>query len=375
MTLENIQRGTNAQRVAAGNVSASNDPTQWQHDGREQLIKGAELAAAGRTLGMSEEETLAAVSRQYRRQRRADDRVTPQDVVRQMTQSLATTREVAPSELKGLRVGRTTDEAFAFGEDVDYNYVENGQVITRADDEQTYRPNDRGFTEDELTGQVRRETFSEQKGQDAGEVTSKRVIPNPNNIFRPTTITRHEGERKIDGNPSFAPNNVVRDALNRVQQGTQTYGYDAIPGSADVEGRLEAHLRNDIGADISIARETAQRDNQRFSDERKSDSDFKAQTDARAEGRRLYGPGGYGRQGDVNLSRVRLPGEVQGDFYGDELYLDVLNPGVRIQGEVARRSDGVAINPDTNDPIAVQGPEAPPIPFRKNSANDWRHRK
>ena len=90
MSLENIQARTNYQRVAAGNTSASNDPTQWRHDGTEQLIKGAELAAAGRTLGMSEEETLAAVSRQYRRQKRADQTVTPQDVVRQMAQSLAT---------------------------------------------------------------------------------------------------------------------------------------------------------------------------------------------------------------------------------------------------------------------------------------------
>ena len=65
MSLENIQARTNGQRVAAGNVSASNDPSQWQHDGKEQLLKGAELAAAGRTLGMSEEETLAAVSRQW----------------------------------------------------------------------------------------------------------------------------------------------------------------------------------------------------------------------------------------------------------------------------------------------------------------------
>ena len=58
MSLERIQASTNRQRVDAGNLSASNDPSQWAHDGREQLIKGAELAAAGRTLGMSEETLL-----------------------------------------------------------------------------------------------------------------------------------------------------------------------------------------------------------------------------------------------------------------------------------------------------------------------------
>ena len=165
MSLENIQRGTNAQRVAAGNVSASNDPTQWNHDGREQLIKGAELAAAGRTLGMSEEETLAAVSRQFRRQRRADDRVTKSDVLRQMVQSAATTTsEVGGGELKGLGYIQDDDEAFAFGEDTTYNYSEGGKKVTRADDEQTYRANDRGFTEDPETGQIRRENFEETRG-------------------------------------------------------------------------------------------------------------------------------------------------------------------------------------------------------------------
>ena len=106
MSLENTQSFTNGQRVAAGNVSASNDPSQWRHDGTEQLLKGAELAGAGRLLGMSEEETLAAVSRQYRRQRRADDRVSPQDVVRQMAQSLATTKsDVGSAEIEGVVTG------------------------------------------------------------------------------------------------------------------------------------------------------------------------------------------------------------------------------------------------------------------------------
>ena len=116
MSLERIQSSTNRQRVDAGNLSASNDPSQWGHDGREQLIKGAELAAAGRTLGMSEEETLAAVSRQYRRQRRADDRVTPNDVLRQLTQAAATTREsVGAPEIRGTGYADTTEVDEAFG--------------------------------------------------------------------------------------------------------------------------------------------------------------------------------------------------------------------------------------------------------------------
>ena len=48
--------------------SASNEGFQQQHDANDLLIKGASAAAAGRELGLSEEETLAAVSRNYRRQ-------------------------------------------------------------------------------------------------------------------------------------------------------------------------------------------------------------------------------------------------------------------------------------------------------------------
>ncbi len=163
MSLENTQSFTNGQRVAAGNVSASNDPSQWRHDGTEQLLKGAELAGAGRLLGLSEEETLAAVSRQYRRQRRADDRVSPQDVVRQMAQSLATTKsDVGSGEIEGVGYKGVSDEAFAFGEDVAYNEQYD---TTRADDEQTYRANDRGFTTDAETGLVRRENFDETRGE------------------------------------------------------------------------------------------------------------------------------------------------------------------------------------------------------------------
>ena len=60
---------------------------------------------------MSEEETLAAVSRQFRRQHRADDRVTEKDVLRQMMQSAATTTsDVGGGEIKGVRYEENDDE-------------------------------------------------------------------------------------------------------------------------------------------------------------------------------------------------------------------------------------------------------------------------
>ena len=68
MSLEQIQGLDNRRSVLGGNSSASNEAFQQKHDANDLLIKGAGMAAAGKELGLSEEETLAAVSRQYRRQ-------------------------------------------------------------------------------------------------------------------------------------------------------------------------------------------------------------------------------------------------------------------------------------------------------------------
>ena len=61
-----MQQLHNGVIVNVGNSSASNDPKQIPNDANDQLMKGAAALAAGRTLGLSEEEVLAAVSRQAR---------------------------------------------------------------------------------------------------------------------------------------------------------------------------------------------------------------------------------------------------------------------------------------------------------------------
>ena len=59
MTLELAGGQDNSRIVIAGNISASNDPAQLQHDLNEQMIKGAEVLAAGETLGLSRDEAIA----------------------------------------------------------------------------------------------------------------------------------------------------------------------------------------------------------------------------------------------------------------------------------------------------------------------------
>ena len=324
MTLENIQRGTNLQRVAAGNVSASNDPTQWQHDGTEQLIKGAELAAAGRTLGMSEEETLAAVSRQFRRQRRADDRVTEKDVMRQMVQSAATTTsDVGGGEIKGVRYEDDDELARAFGED--------------QSDYQNFRSDDRGFTQDEETGLLRRETFDETRGA------------------------------QVD----FAPQNAVRDALTKLEgeagkkdslqsrlMGIFGGGDERQASIARIRGRLEDDLRPDTKADAALGAESVRRDNKRFDSEAQVANDFRAAAEADRIARDGYTVNGPGAMADENIGRIaeiRSLGKI-----GETAHV-VRTANDAIKGQAARRHDGVFLDPVTNDPIAVQGPELPSV--------------
>ena len=286
------------------------------------MIKGAELAAAGRTLGMSEEETLAAVSREYRRQRRADDNVSPQDVLRRMAQSAATTTtDVGGGELKGVGYAGVSDEAFAFGEDVAYNEQYGS---TRADDEQTYRANDRGFTEDEETGLVRRENFEETRGN----------------------------------MPDIAPKSALRDALARLEEGTQQFGYSAFPGSADVAARLEDDITPNRQAEASLARELNNRDESTFSGRRRAYNNIRAEIEADQISRDMYVGGGQGQFADENIGRIaeiRSLGKV-----GETAHV-VRTANDAITGQVTRRQDGVYLDPTTGDPVAIQGPELPSV--------------
>ena len=154
MSLEFLQGRVNEQLAQLGNTSASNDPNQWKHDQNELLIKGAGAAAAGREIGLSEEETLAAVSRQFRRQQtregiaaRRSERAHRESTWAQKQASLGNWGD---GELQGIGMEDMSEEERAFG--------------LSQDELQTYRPDDRGFTEDEETGQLRSETFAETKG-------------------------------------------------------------------------------------------------------------------------------------------------------------------------------------------------------------------
>ena len=66
MALEDTNRQISSQNARAANYSASNEASQVVHDTNESLIKSAELAAAWRKLGLTDDEGMALVARQQR---------------------------------------------------------------------------------------------------------------------------------------------------------------------------------------------------------------------------------------------------------------------------------------------------------------------
>ena len=90
---------------------------QSRDNSTNEIIANAGLVGqirdAGKVLGLTEQEAIATLSRTYRKQKRADDATTKQDVLRNFLQSANTLREFAPDDTKYL----DTDEvAAAFGQ-------------------------------------------------------------------------------------------------------------------------------------------------------------------------------------------------------------------------------------------------------------------
>ena len=333
MSLEQIQARNNAASSKLGNISASLNPTQHKHDANELLIKGAELAAAGKTLGLSEEETLAAVSREYRRQKRADQSVSKQDILRSMAQAEATTREkVGSGELEGLGYKGVDDVAYAFGEDIGYNR-ETGS--TRADDEQTYRANDRGFTEDPETGLVRRETFGETRGE------SVKMAPKAALVDALGALQR-EADRQRSG---------MGGSIARV------FGGSGIDNETDnAISALQQYLANERQSDARVGRAMVQQDNDRFSSRRRAYNQIKNEIEADQISRDRYVGGGPGQFADEAIGRIA---EIRSLGKVGETESVVRTANDAILGQVTRRQDGVYLDPRTGDPVAIQGPELP----------------
>ena len=327
MSLESIQSLHNSHIANAGNISASNDPQQQPNDANELLIKGASAAAAGRELGLSEEETLAAVSRQYRRQGSKaairSRRTREAEAQRTWSQKQASLGNWGDGEIAGVGYADDDETARAFGQD--------------QSDFQNFKADDTGFTEDEETGLIRRETFDESRGEQF----------------------------------SNAPKSVLKDALSQLEGAKQENqglvsriasvfgGGNAVNSEIDTaESALRRHLQPEGPQDARVGRAAVRQDNTNYSPEAREANDWRADAEAQSLARSYFTAGGSGGMADENIGRIaeiRSLGKI-----GETAHV-VRTANDAIKGQAIRRHDGVYLSPETGDPIAAQGPELPAV--------------
>ena len=323
MTLEFNQRRDNLNKVTRSLASASNNPTQQAIDINAMLTMGADLAAS---MGITGQQLDQVVARQYKRDARANPNLTKADVLRNLAQAEKTTTSSSGTpELTGVGYQDVDEISDAFG--------------LMQDDLQTYRADDRGFTTDEDTGLLRRETFQETKGD-------------------PVDI---------------APKSVLRDALNRLNAGTGTFGYAAFPGSADASGRLEDDLKPNRQAEAALASEMAKADRMRFGFGRNETAEanyLKAEALSQQIARENFGGTGSGNLADDALGRIGEISSLGAVKEGPRPTAPIVMPADEVRGnaQVVRSGDSTYfVDPQTGNPLAIQGPQLPETPIERAS--------
>ena len=351
MALEDRQQIHNRVITAIGNNSASNDYQQHKHDQNNKLIASAEAFAAGRTLGMSEEETLAAMSRQLRRQQRADDTVTMQDLERKFIQSAKTLSDPAnPAEVRGVSL-REEPEVDPFGQD-------QGQYYEYKDGDTQYLDQERGRALEMMADMEDRDESGQRRYDKSGVVLRNGVNPDDyEDVLQDLEGIRGQGASGGDQSP-VAPKSVLRDALSQLQSAEKEQsgfmsklsgvfggGNETIPGLTGVKGELEDALQDgrvQRDADAALSAEMVRRDNERFSGRRAGYSDVKAAMEAEAIGERLYAPA---RPGYVTTGQV-----------ADETIAAIGAANPSVNPMAAFNDAGFPLDPGTGNPIGTQGP-------------------
>ena len=357
------------------------------------------MIEAGAKLGLSEEETIATASRSYRRQRRADDSLTKEDVARNIIQSANVILD--PSTVDEAKYLDKTEESRAFGQ--------------MQDDLQTYRADDRGFTEDEETGLVRRETLTEQKPIEMGDFASVGTRRNKK------TGKLFPVEREVEGPVGYeganAPRSVLVDALTNLEseiERPKTSAIDriarALGGSAvDLEAKtardalreqLEPETVQDsrvgraiVGQDrqmreqkavenlraIAIAQQEAGRPLSReqasqllqelLPEGAKSFSDENVFRETQEIARTGFLTGGQSAMADEAIGRI---GEIRslGKTSEPAMVQQVMPADEAIRTQVTQRSDGIYLD-DAGNPVAIQGPEIGPRPTGPQSVRQF----
>ena len=354
-SLEDRQQLHNTAITAIGNQSASNNFRQHMDDSNSKLIASAEAFAAGRTLGMSEEETLSQMSKMLRRQKRKDDSVTMQDIERQMAQAANSLADVSQSaEIRGVGL-EELPEVDPFGQDQGQYYeYQPGDTQYGAQEASKLREEMEGFEDRSEPDQ--RNPYGK-RVYEKGEVRLKTGY-DPNEYDRMSAELAEMGEGAE--RPAVAPKSVMQDALNKLnasaaeQKGFQgaisrVFGGSGNPaGFEDAQTRLEDQLNP--SAERAIQADAARRMNERdlagMSGRRAAYNNIMASIEAEDIGETMYRPSST------------FPGAQLPAVAADQALAGIKRVGAGVNyPSAAFRNDGVALDPGTGNPIAIQGPE------------------
>jgi hypothetical protein len=355
-SLEDRQQLHNRVITAIGNQSASNNFRQHANDSNDKLIASAEAFAAGRTLGMSEEETLAQMSKMVRRQRRQDDAFSMEDAERQMVQAANSLADVSQSaEIRGVGLV-DLPEVDPFGQDQGqyYDYKE-GDTQYGAQETAKLREQMEEFEDRSEPNQ--RNPYGKRTYDKRGQVVLKTGY-DPNEYDRMVAELGEMGEGAE--RPTIAPKSVMQDALNQLnasaeeQQSLQGRiaqvfgGNDRQAGFEDAQTRLEDQLNpaSERAIQADAARRMNERDLAGMSGRRAAYNNIMASIEAEDIGETMYRPSSV------------FPGAQLPAVAADEALDAIRRTGANITYPSALfRNDGVALDPQTGNTLAVQGPE------------------
>ena len=356
-SLEDRQQLHNRVITAIGNQSASNNFRQHANDSNDKLIASAEAFAAGRTLGMSEEETLAQMSKMVRRQRRQDDSFSMEDAQRQMVQAANSLADVSESaEIRGVGL-MDLPEVDPFGQD-------QGQYYDYKEGDTQYSAQEAAKLREQM------EEFEDRSEPDQRNPYGKRTYDKRGQVVLKTGYDPNEYDRMAAElaemsagaeRPDVAPKSVMQDALNQLnasakeQQSLQSRiaqvfgGRNSNPaGFEDAQTRLEDQLNP--AAEKAIQADAARRLNERdlagMSGRRAAYNNIMASIEAEDIGETMYRPSSV------------YPGAKLPAVAADEALDAIRRTGANITYPSALfRNDGVALDPQTGNTLAVQGPE------------------
>ena len=357
MNLEWAQGIGNKLNVFSGNTSASNEGQQQRIDGKEVIKRGALKAAAGQELGLSEEETLKAVSRQNRRQKQREAFRTRQQRDREWGQKQKTLAD------EGFKVQAPDtdfldpDTAAAFGQDQS-DYYEYQEGDTQYNEQRIARIKD-------AMGDMEVQDDSGQRMWSKYGVTLKNEADRGD--YEALAAELQDLQPTFE---QFAPREAgVAGALETVRAEIANRG-NSSGGLADIETRLEDDLRQDSGAERALAGELARRDQANMDPEVMEANDWRAAAEADLIARTGFTVNGEGAFADEAIGRIEEIRKLGGSgILSPSETAQVIRAQASADLPVAIQGDGVALNPVDGSPLGVIGPESPFSPNVVNTPN------